>query len=201
MLVPVLGALGLYGLYSWYKTRNVAAVATHVNAVPNAPADALAGNTVAASNPSGSISYTAPVNVPGFNVPIQHVVVQQAPPGTSYPPATTQTDPSKMAGTVIAYQAATPVDSGKMYYPASGDLWPIVQARLGGTPKARIMDPKNNKSIPLSILSGADVGKLNGILSLADFDAWLKAGKPLKLPAGGWNDVSGPVQNAMGSIR
>jgi len=205
MLIPIaLGAVALYGAYSWDKKRKATALAGALATPPAAApggAAATAATTSPANNPYGSISHTAPVVLPGFNDTVQHVVVAQASDDTTYPPATTQTDPANMKATVIAYQAAKPVDSGMMYYPASGDLWPIISGRLGGTTKARLTDPANNKSLPLKLLSMSDVGKLNGIVSTSDFTTWLKAGKPLKLPLGGWNDVSGPIPNAMGSIK
>lgn len=202
MLIPAIAVAALYGLYRWDQKRKTSVDAQASAARPAAtPSAENAGTASGANNTYGSITHTPPTILPGFNVPIQHVAVPKADPGTTYPPATTVTDPKNMQGTVIAYQAARPVDSGTSYYPAAGDLWGIISARLGGTPKARIVDPKNNSTTPLKILSMADVGKLNGIVSLRDFDNWLKAGKPLKLPLGGWNDVSGPVPNAMGSIR
>jgi hypothetical protein len=157
--------------------------------------------TMSANNSTGSINYSPTTNLAGFNVPVKQIVPPKAAPGTvNYPPATTQTDPRVMSGTVSLFQAAAPIPSNFYYKPADGDLWPIVSMRLGGTAKARLVDYANNKQLPIVSSDAAAIGKLNGIVSYSDFGAWIKAGKPLRLPVGGWNDVAGPVTNAMGTI-
>jgi len=204
MLIPIaLGAAALYGLYRFEKNRGTVAdqVAASLSATPGA-----AATSSAAMNPSGSIEHTAPVNVPGFNTAIQYVKPPQG-QGINYPPATTQTDPNSFTGksAVINYQAAQPIPSGMSYYPAPGDVSLVVSARLGGTSAARLTSgPAYAKANPQDVLKTlplAQLGKLNGFVSLPDFANWVKAGKPLALPQGGFNDVSGPVPNAMGTIR
>jgi len=193
MIIPVIAVAGLVGLYYYKKKHDVAA---QVAAAPTP----TTGNGYAGTT-EGGISYTPTSTVPGFGTPIRHIVATPPAAPIAYAPASTVTDPNNMHSTVAAYQAAQPAPSNVYYYPADGDLWPILLARLGGTPKARIVDAKNNASTPLSVVSMADIGKLNGFVSAKDFDNWLKAKKPLHLPLGGWNDVSGPVQFAMGSIQ
>ncbi len=210
MLIPIaLGAAALYGLYRYEQSKNTVTGAAAA-APPPPPAGTPPAATVPATNSMGSISYHPAVIVPGFNTPLAHVAVPPAPSGTTYPAATTVTDPNKTgmsgpAGRVAGWQAATPTPSSVYYYPDPGDSPYMVPSRLGGTSKARLTLGKAYitahpedilKTLPLT-----DLGKLNGIVSDADFVAWFKAGKPLMLPLGGYSDVSGPVPLAMGTIR
>lgn len=208
MIVPVaLGVAALYGLYSWDKKRK--STVAQAGATSTAPGATDGGTnipatTVAANNPTGAIAYTPKQNIPGFGTQAQHVVVPPASVDTVYPPASTRVDPNapQMKPIIAAFQAARPQPSNQFYYPAKGDYWTGgVQARLGGTPKARIEDGSHNKDIPLSLVSAADVGKLNGLVTASDLNDAVKAGKALRLPVGGWSDVSGPTIGAMGSIR
>lgn len=201
LILYALGGVTVFGGYLFLKKKSHPALAAATTATAALPS-AGTKETSTANNSTGSINYTAVSNLAGFNVPVRQVVVPRAAPGTvTYPPATTVTDPKNMSGTVINYQNAAPIPSNFYYYPADGDLWGIVSARLGGTPAIRITDPKNNSQIPLTSVPSADVGKLNGIVSYKDFDLWMKAKKPLRLPVGGWNDVAGKVPGATGDIK
>lgn len=206
MLFPIaLGAIALYGLYRYDQSKK--SVAGALAAQPSAPPGAAGATSSAAMNPTGTITHTAPVNVPGFNTAIQYVKPPQGQGDVPYPPATTQTDPSSLAGknAVIKYQAAQPIPSGMSYYPAPDDVSLVVSARLGGTSAARLTGggayAKAHPEDVLKQLPLEQLGKLNGFVSLSDFAEWVKAGKPLALPQGGFNDVSGPVPNAKGTIR
>ncbi len=202
LLVYGLGGATVIATFLYMKKKKGHAELSAVAAATTAALPSGTKETVAANNSTGSINYSPVSQIAGFNVPIKTIAVPKAAPGSvTYPPATTVTDPRNMSGTVASFQNAAPIPSNFYYYPAAGDMWGILAARLGGTPLVRMVDPKNNSSIPLAMLPLADVGKLNGFVSLKDVDVWLKAMKPIRLPVGGWNDVSGPTPGAMGSIK
>ncbi len=217
MLPVILGGAALLGYYAYQKKKQshpaVAAsdVANTMTGAPPPPkpGQEYAGPQLPANNSLGAISYHPTVIVPGFNTPLKYVAVPPAPSGTAYPPASTVTDPAGMVARINSWQAATPTPSAMYYYPADpavnpdkhADIWSIVAARLGGTPKARLLDPKGTAStIPLSAVHVDDLGKLNGIVSFKDWDIALQNRKPIMLPLGGYNDIAGPVPFAMGTI-
>jgi hypothetical protein len=116
--------------------------------------------------------------------------------GITYPQATTVLDPSHQStqASVIRYQAAQPMPSGKYYTPADGDIASIVSLRF---------DPEtDNRGKLLPGKTGntwmADLGKLNGFLALSDLGPWVKQKKPLHLPASATD--KGPRAGATGSI-
>lgn len=199
LVLYVLGGVSVLGGLVFLKKKK--GHAAYEAASKALPAGSGAAETVSANNSTGSVNYSPTTTLAGFNVPLKVIVPPRAAPGAvSYPPATTQVNPASVPGTVAAFQAAAPIPSNFYYKPAAGDVWAIVAMRLGGTSKARLIDPNNNKQLPIVSIDNAAIGKLNGIVAYGDFVSWIQAGKPLRLPVGGWNDVAGPVPNAMGTI-
>ncbi len=118
--------------------------------------------------------------------------------GIKYPQASTVMNPddSYTKAQVIRYQNAQPMPTGKYYQPVDGDLASIVSLRFDSDTddKGKLLPTKTNATA----LWYADLGKLNGFLGLSDLGAWLKAKKPLHLPAGSADKGSRP--GAMGAI-
>jgi hypothetical protein len=123
---------------------------------------------------------------------------QPAPSGVTYPPATTNANPvdanGKPTANVIRYQQANPMPSGKTYYPADGDISGIVLVRLSGIPTG-VVPSQSGKTL----LTYADLGKLNGFVTAGDFNTWIKNKKPLALPINFQDGGSRP--QASGSVR
>jgi hypothetical protein len=116
--------------------------------------------------------------------------------GIQYPQAVSQSNPNSYSTQqqVIRYQAAQPMPTGKYYQPADGDLTSIVALRF---------DPETDASGKLlpGVAPGrflAELGKLNGFLTSGDFNSWVKAKKPLHLPA--YATDKGARQYASGAV-
>jgi hypothetical protein len=159
-------------------------------------------------------THTVAPDAPAAPPPAGYAASPPAAASYAYPPATTQTNPKDIPADVIRYQAAQPVPSGVYYYPAPGDLWPIVSGRLQGATATMLTSAapgdraalqqflyETDKAGKAGAVLLANLGKLNGFVSFGDYNAWMKSGKPLHLPAGMYVDHSGPVKGAMGTIK